>query len=456
MSGEFASAQKYDEASLRNLADDVIARVRAAGADAADVLMVSGASLSASCRMGEVEEVERSDGQEFGLRAFIGKRQAIVSSSDFSKNALDQLIIRVVAMAKLAPEDEYCGLADRDLLAKSFPDLDIFDPTELDMPTMIDAAKRAEGAARAVQGITNSEGAGASSSHSRVVLATSEGFSGSYATSSFGMSCSVLAGEGTTMERDYEYSSVRHYSDLTSPEEIGMVAAQRTLSRLNPRKVKTQQVPVVYAPRVSNSLLGHLAGAISGAAVARGTSFLKDRLGKAVFSKGITIIDDPHRRRGLRSKPYDGEGVANQRRAIIEDDVLSGWLLDSASARQLGLRSTGNAARGSGSAPSPSTSNFFMQAGKTPAVEMISSLSKGLFITELIGMGVNPVTGDYSRGATGFWIENGQFTYPVSEITIAGNLLEMFLHLTPADDLEFRYGMDAPTIMVEGMTIAGE
>ncbi len=456
MSSQLATAQKYDEASLRNLADDVIARVRAAGADAADVLMVSGASLSASCRMGEVEEVERSDGQEFGLRAFIGKRQAIVSSSDFSKNALDQLIIRVVAMAKLAPEDEYCGLADRDLLAKSFPDLDIFDPTELDMPTMIDAAKRAEGAARAVQGITNSEGAGASSSHSRVVLATSEGFSGSYATSSFGMSCSVLAGEGTTMERDYEYSSVRHYSDLTSPEEIGMVAAQRTLSRLNPRKVKTQQVPVVYAPRVSNSLLGHLAGAISGAAVARGTSFLKDRLGKAVFSKGITIIDDPHRRRGLRSKPYDGEGVANQRRAIIEDDVLSGWLLDSASARQLGLRSTGNAARGSGSAPSPSTSNFFMQAGKTPAVEMISSLSKGLFITELIGMGVNPVTGDYSRGATGFWIENGQFTYPVSEITIAGNLLEMFLHLTPADDLEFRYGMDAPTIMVEGMTIAGE
>ena len=456
MSGEVASAQKYDEASLRNLAEDVIARVRKAGADAADVLMVAGASLSASCRMGEVEEVERSDGQEFGLRAFIGKRQAIVSSSDFSKNALDQLITRVVAMAKLAPEDAYCGLADSDLLAKNFPDLDIFDPTELDMTTLIEAAKRAEGTARAVEGVTNSEGSGASSSHSRVVLATSEGFSGSYATSSFGLSCSVLAGEGTAMERDYEYSSARHYGDLTSPEEIGTVAAQRTLSRLNPRKVKTRQVPVIYAPRVSNSLLGHLAGAISGAAVARGTSFLKDRLGKAVFSKGINIFDDPHRQRGLRSRPYDGEGVANGRRAIIEDGVLSGWLLDTASARQLGLRSTGNAARGSGSAPSPATSNFYMEAGKTPTVDIISSLKNGLFITELIGMGVNPVTGDYSRGATGFWIENGQFAYPVSEITVAGNLLEMFLHVTPGDLLEFRYGMDAPTLMVEGMTIAGE
>jgi len=456
MSLESATEQKYDEAALRNLAEDVIARVRAAGADAADVLMVAGASLSASCRMGEVEEVERSDGQDFGLRAFVGKRQAIVSSSDFRKTSLDQLITRVVAMARLAPEDAYCGLAERDLLATTFADLDICDPTELEMPAMIDAAKRAENAARGVTGITNSEGAGASCSHSRVVLATSEGFSGSYATSSFGMSCSVLAGEGTEMERDYEYSSVRHYEDLTAPEEIGLVAAQRTLSRLNPRKVKTQQVPVIYAPRISNSLLGHLAGSISGAAVARGTSFLKDRLGKAIFANGVSVVDDPHRPRGLRSKPFDGEGVANGRTIVIEDGVLTGWLLDTASAKQLGLRSRGHAARGSGSAPSPSTTNFYMQAGKTPAVGMISSLNKGLFITELIGMGVNPVTGDYSRGATGFWIENGQFTHAVSEITVAGNLLEMFMHLTPGDDLEFRYGMNAPTIMIEGMTVAGE
>jgi len=456
MSIEAPGVLHYDEAALRNLADDVIARVRRAGADAADVLMVSGASLSASCRMGEVEEVERSDGQEFGLRAFIGKRQAIVSSSDLSKNSLDLLITRVVAMAKLAPEDQYCGLAERELLAKNFPDLDIFDATELDMPSLIAAAKQAEDVARSVQGITNSEGAGASCSHSRIVLATSEGFSGGYATSSYGISCSVLAGEGTQMERDYEYSSVRHYGDLMSPEEIGRVAAQRTLSRLNPRRVKTQQVPVIYAPRVSNGLLGHLAGAISGAAVARGTSFLKDRLGKAVFAKGVNIVDDPHRARGLRSKPFDGEGVANARRAMIEDGVLTGWLLDTASAKQLGLRSTGNAARGSGSAPSPATSNFYMQPGSRPAVEMISSLKTGLFITELIGMGVNPVTGDYSRGATGFWIENGQFVYPVSEITVAGNLLDMFMHLTPGDDLQFRYGMDAPTILIEGMTVAGE
>lgn len=456
MTADTASAQKYDEAALRNMADDIIARARKAGADAADVLVVSGTSLSASCRLGEIEEVDRSDGQELGLRAFAGKRQAIVSSSDFSERAIDQLITRVVAMARLAPEDIYCGLADRDRLARTFPDLDIFDPTELEMTELIQSARRAEAAARDIKGITNSEGASASYGHSRVVLATSDGFSGSHASSSYSYSCSVLAGEGTAMERDYEYSSVRHYEDLTSPEEVGQVAAHRTLARLNPRKVKTRQAPVVFAPRCSNSLLGHLAGAISGAAVARGTSFLKDRLGKAVFAKGIHVIDDPHRRRGLRSKPFDGEGVANARMQFIDDGVLTSWLMDTASARQLGLRSTGHAARGCSSAPSPSPTNLYMQAGTTPAADLLSGIGTGLFITELIGMGVNPVTGDYSRGATGFWIENGQFSYPVSEITVAGNLLDMFLHMTAADDLEFRYGTDAPTLLIEGMTIAGE
>lgn len=456
MAADTANVQSYDEAALRNLAADMITQVRAAGADAADVIVVSGASLSASCRLGEVEEVDRSDGQELGLRAFVGKRQAIVSSSDFSKRAIDQLVSRVVAMAKLAPEDKYCGLADRDMLARKFPDLDILDPTELTMPELIQAAKRAENAARDIAGITNSEGASASCGHSRVVLATSEGFSGSHASSSFGYSCSVLAGEGGAMERDYEYCSVRHYEDLISPEEIGQVAAHRTLARLNPRKVKTQQAPVVFAPRCSNSMLGHLAGAISGAAVARGTSFLKDRLGKAIFSKGVHVIDDPHRPRGLRSKPFDGEGVANARMKLVDDGVLASWFMDSASARQLGLRSTGHAARGCSSAPSPSPTNLYMLAGSTPVADMISGIRSGLFITELIGMGVNPVTGDYSRGATGFWIEGGQFAYPVSEITVAGNLLDMFLHMTPADDLEFRYGTDAPTLLIEGMTIAGE
>lgn len=450
------AAQKYDDAALRNLADDLIARVRKAGADAADVLLVSGASLSASVRLGEVEDVERSETQDLGLRAFIGKRMAIVSSSDFGPRACDELIERVVSMARLAPQDPYCGLAERELLARQFPGLDICDATELQMGSLVDAAKLAEAAARSVEGVTNSEGAGASSSNSRMVLATSEGFTGSYAASSFSLSCSVLAGTGQAMQRDYEYSSARHYADLTGPVEIGQVAAQRAVSRLNPRKMKTTHVPVVFAPRVSNGLIGHLAGAISGVAVARGTSFLKNHLAKQLFAKGIMIIDDPHRQRGLRSKPFDGEGVANRRMPIIEDGALTTWLLDCASGKQLGLRSTGHASRGVGSSPSPSTTNFYMAPGKVSPQELISDISQGMFVTELIGMGVNPVTGDYSRGASGLWIENGQISYPVSEVTIAGNLLDMFAAITPADDLEFRYGVDAPTIRIESMTVAGE
>lgn len=456
MQADTAGAEKYGEAALRNLAADVIARVRKAGADAADVLLVSGASLSASVRLGETEDVERSEAQDLGLRAFAGKRQAMVSSSDFSEKTINELITRVVAMARLAPEDPYCGLAEAELLARRLPELDICDASEPDMPSLIAAAKQAEAAARAVPGITNSEGAGASCSHSRMILATSEGFSGSYAASSFSLSCSVLAGSGTLMQRDYEYSSARHLGDLTSPAEIGQVAAHRAVSRLNPRKLKTMQVPVVFAPRVSNGLLGHLAGAVSGVAVARGTSFLKRHLAKQVFARGITIADDPHRRRGLRSKPFDGEGVANKPMVLIEDGVLTSWLLDTASARQLGLRSTGHAARGAGSNPSPSSTNLYMAPGKLPASELIADIAQGVYVTELIGMGVNPVTGDYSRGASGFWIENGHLSYPVSEITIAGNLLDMYAALVPASDLEFRYGTDAPTIRIEGMTVAGE
>jgi len=289
-----------------------------------------------------------------------------------------------------------------------------------------------------------------------MVLVTSDGFAGSYGASSFSLSCSVLAGSGTAMQRDYEYSSARHYADLAAPAVIGQQAAGRAVARLNPRKVKTAQLPVVFAPRVSNSLLGHLAGAISGVAVARGTSFLKHRLGQQLFIKGVTIHDDPHRLRGLRSKPFDGEGVANKPMRVVEDGVLTTWLLDSATARQLGLASTGHAARGPGSNPSPSATNFYMAAGKVSVASLISDIVHGVLVTELIGMGVNPVTGDYSRGASGFWIENGRVTYPVSEITIAGNLLEMFAALTPADDLEFRYGVDAPSIRIEGMTVAGE
>ncbi len=312
-----------------------------------------------------------------------------------------------------------------------------------------------KGAALAVPGVTNSEGGGASFGRSAIVLATSTGFFGRYAGTSLGIGVAVLAGEGTGMERDYESASARHSSDLESAADVGRRAGERAVKRLNPRKVKSQAVPVIFDPRVSSGLVGHFAGAISGASIARGVSFLKDRMGEQVFAPGINIIDDPHRLRGLRSKPFDGEGVRNQRRALIENGVLKTWLLDCASARQLGLTTTGHAARGTGGPPSPSSTNLYMEPGTLSPEALMADIAQGFYITELMGMGVNGVTGDYSRGATGFWIENGRIAYPVSEVTIAGNLKDMFRAAVPADNLVFRYGTNAPTIRIEGMTVAG-
>ena len=445
-----------DVSDMQQLASDLIGKMKSAGADAADLLLVSGTSVSVSCRLGEIEDVERSEGQDLGLRAFIGNQQAVVSTSDLSAATLDEMVARVVAMAKSAPADPFCGLAASELLADDIADLDIFDATAPDMPELIAAARQCEDAARAIDGITNSEGAGTGWGHSQVVLATSTGFNQGYKSSSYSISCSVLAGEGVAMERDYEFSSSRHHADLTAAEEIGKIAAYRTLSRLNPRKVKSTQVPVVYAPRVANSLLGHLAGAINGAAVARGTSFLKDCLGQKILPDQISVIDDPHRLRGLRSKPFDGEGVRNSRSAMVENGVLQGWFLDSAAARQLGLQSSGHAARGTGGAPGPAPTNLYMTPGVVTPDALLADIKEGLLITELIGMGVNGVTGDYSRGASGFWIENGKPAYPVSEVTVAGNLREMFMNITAADDLQFHYGTNAPTLRVEGMMVAGE
>jgi PmbA protein len=307
----------------------------------------------------------------------------------------------------------------------------------------------------AVKGVTNSEGGGASFGRSAIALATSEGFYGAYAGTNHGIGVAVLAGEGTAMERDYDQATARHRGDLQSAELVGKSAGERTVRRLNPRKAKSQAVPIVYDPRVSGGLIGHLAGAISGASIARGVSFLKDMMGKSVFSPAITVIDDPHRTRGLRSKPFDGEGVANQRRALVDKGVLQTWLLDCASAKQLGLSTTGHAARGTGGPPSPSPTNLYMEAGSVTPDALIADIKDGFYVSELIGMGVNGVTGDYSRGAAGFWIENGKISYPVSEITIAGNLKDMFRNLTAANDLEFRYGTNAPTVRIEGMTVAG-
>ncbi|HEY1709157.1 MAG TPA: metallopeptidase TldD-related protein [Rhizomicrobium sp.] len=442
-------------ASAQDILGGLLKAAKTAGADAADALLVEGVSSSVSYRMGKLEDVERAEGYDLGLRVFVGNRVAFVSSTDFAPDALAALPGRAVAMAKLAPEDKFAGLAPKELLATAVPSLDLEDKTEPSAETLIEWARGVESAALAVPGITNSEGGGASYSRNAIALATSEGFFGRYAGTSQGIGVAVLGGEGTAMERDYESVSARHTSDLESPEAVGRRAGERTIARLNPRKVKTQAVPIVYDPRVSMSIVGHFAGAISGASIARGVSFLKDKMGQEVFSKSIRIVDDPHRMRGLRSKPFDGEGVANKRWNLIDGGVLTTWLLDCASAKQLGLTTTGHAARGTGGPPSPSSTNLYMEPGEDSPEALMRDIKEGLYVTELIGMGVNGVTGDYSRGASGFWIENGKISYPVSEITIAGNLKDMFRHLTPANDLVFRYGSNAPTLRIEGMTVAG-
>ena len=438
-----------------DLLTDLVARARRAGADAADAVLFEAAALQVTHRLGKPEDLERSEGRDLGLRAFVGRRSAVVSSNDFEPRSFDALVERAVAMARAAPEDPYAGLADPDLVAKSWPELELDDGEEPSADALYAQAAACEEAALAVPGVTNSEEAGASWSRSAIALAASNGFAGCYAASAHGFSVSVLAGEGTGMERDYDHSSARWRRELDAPEAVGRNAGERAVARLNPRRVKTQTAPVVFDPRVSRSLLGHFAGAISGAAVARGTSFLKDRMGTKIFAAGVRIVDDPHRKRGLASKPFDGEGVANRRMALVEDGVLKTWLLDSSAARQLGLKSAGHASRGTSGPPGPSTTNLYLEAGRLSPDELMADIDSGFYVTELIGFGVNGVTGDYSRGAAGFWIEKGRRAFPVSELTIAGNLKDMFLKLTPADDLVFRYGSNAPTLRVDGMTVAG-
>lgn len=439
-----------------DLLNDLVADARKAGAEAADAVLIDSASLSVGMRLGALERLERAESGDVGLRVLIGRRQAFVSSSDRSKAALAELVSRAMAMARSIPEDPYCGLADPGDLARTFPELDVCDPDEPSAETLIHMVRAAEDAARSVSGVTNSEGAEAGWGRSGVAIVASNGFSHAYSVTSSSLSVSVLAGSGERgMERDYDYSSAVFLSDLRAAEEIGHEAGRRAVHRLGARKVQTRQVPVIYDPRVARGLLSSLAGAINGAGVARGTSFLKDKLGQAIFARGIRVMDDPHRMRGLRSRPCDGEGITTQPRAVIEDGVLTTWLLDLRSARQLGLKSTGHASRGTSSPPSPSASNFYLEAGHITPAEMIHDISEGFYVTELSGQGVNGVTGDYSRGASGFWIKGGELAFPVNEVTVAGNLKEMFLNLIPASDLTLLHGIDAPTCRIDGLMVAG-
>jgi PmbA protein len=444
----------FDQSALTSLAERLVAAARRAGADASDAIATRGMSTSIEVRDGTVEESERSEGDSLGLRVLVGQKQAVVSTSDIAAD-VDALATRAVAMARVAPPDKYAGLADPALLAKSIPDLDLLDPKLPAVAQLEAMARAAEAAGMQVKGVSKSGGASASAGIGGVVLVTSTGFSQAYLGSQHGVSMQAIAGEGTGMERDYDYSSAIHGSDLESPETIGRSAGERAVKRLNPRKVSTRKVPVVYDPRVAGSLVGHLASAINGAAIARGTSFLKGKLGEKIFADGIVIMDDPLRRRGLRSRPFDAEGVPGIARALIDDGRLTTWILDCATARELGMATTGHASRGVSSTPSPGASNLHLAAGKLTPKEMIAEIAEGFYVTDLIGSGANIVTGDYSRGAAGFWIERGEITYAVSEVTIAGRLPDMLLALTPANDLAFRYGTNAPTLRIDGLTVAG-
>jgi PmbA protein len=435
----------------------LIDRAVRAGGDAGDAVYLANSSESVSVRLGVLEDIERSENEHIGLRVFVGQGAASIGSTDLSDQALDELAARAVAMARAAPPDQYAGLAPQERLLRTAPaDLDLVDPGERPPAVLRDIAHEAEDAARAVAGVTNSEGAGVSASRSVVALATSHGFSGGYATTGHSLSASVIAGEGGSMQRDYAWRSARHAGDLLAPAEIGRRAGNRAVARLNPGKLKSGPMPVVFDPRVGNSLVGHLIGAISGSAIARRSSFLLEKLEAQLFDSAITILEDPLRRRGLRSRPFDGEGLPTGPRALVEKGRLTGWLMESASARQLGLAPTGHASRGPSGAPGVGASNVVLSPGSARVAELIADIADGVYVTELIGQGVNPVTGDYSRGASGFRIVNGEIAGPVAEFTVAGNLIDMFAALTAANDLEIHRGIDVPTLRIDGMSVAGD
>ncbi len=437
-------------------AQKIIEKTLKSGATECDVVLAKASGKSISCRKQNIEDLEESNDSTIGIRALVDQKQAFVSSSEVDDDNIETLVNKCVSMAKLAPIDDTAVLGDSSLFESEIVNLELHQSEETNTEALINSVKECEEAALSVPGISNSEGAGASYSQGEFYLATSNGFHGGYKSSTNSISCSVLAGEGQSMERDYDYSVSRHFSDLRSAKEIGKSAATKTLKRLNPKKIKSTKLPVIFDKRISNGLIGYLAGAISGPSIARGTSFLKDSLGKQIFKKDVTIIDDPGILKGLGSKPFDGEGIQVSKKEIVSNGKLNTWILNTSTANKLNFKTTGNASRSVGAPPGVSTSNLFMTNGILSYDEMIKSIKYGFYATELIGMGVNLVTGDYSMGASGMLIENGEITHAVSEVTIASNLTEMFINLSAANDLEFKYRTNAPTVLIENMTLAGK
>lgn len=440
---------------LEALLDALLASARKAGAESADALGEWGAFLSARARLGALESMERAESGTLGLRVLVGRRQASVATTRLEEAELPRLAERAVSMARSAPEDEWCGLAEDSLLARESPDLQLGDGIAPDESALRERALEAEAAAREVPGIVNSEGATAGWSRLRRAYARSDGFALGYEGGAHEISCSVLAERNGAMERDYAYDFRRHFADLDAPEEVGREAAQRAVARVGARKPQGARLPVVYDERIASSLLRHFAQAVSAASVARGESFLGGQMGERVFPEDVNIVDDPFRPRGLASRPCDDEGVVGAKRLLVEKGVLTSWLADSASGRQLAIASTGHAHRSAAAPSSPAPTNMYVSAGDISREALMSDIEQGFLAMELMGHGVNPVTGDYSLGAAGFWIEKGAAAFPVHEVTIAGNLRDMFARMTAADDLNFRGRINAPSLRIEGMTIAG-
>jgi PmbA protein len=438
-------------------AADLVARARRAGADAADAVYSASASEGIQVRLGKLEDVERSEGEHMGLRVFIGNCSASIGSSDLSGAALDELAQRAVAMARSAPEDRFAGLAPEDMLAHApFADLDLVDAADPGPQALRAAAEEAEDAARAITGVTNSDGASASAGSSVFSLATSHGFAAGYQGTNYSISASVVAGEGAEKQRDSAWRQARHRGDLPAPAEIGTLAGARAVARLRPGRLRSGPMPVVFDPRVSSSIIGHLISAMSGSAIARRSSFLLGKRDDQLFAPELLLVEDPHRPRGSRSRAFDGEGLPTRGRNLVEAGHITGWLMDSASARQLGEQPTGHAARGGGGAPGVTVGNVHLAAGALSPEALIADIADGVLVTELIGQGVNGVTGDYSRGASGFRITNGQIAGPVAEFTVAGNLLAMFAAMVPANDLEWHRAINVPTLRIDGMIVAGD
>lgn len=443
---------------LEALAKSLLKAAADAGADAADAKATQATSVSVDVRGGALEQAERSEGVDIGLRVFVGQRVAVVSASDTSSRTIEDMAARAVAMAREAPEDPHTGLADPDQLAQSWDlkALELFDETPEPVPEALqEDAARAEAAAEVIEGVTQVQSASAGYSAQEVFTAMSNGFEGGYARTDRGLSCVAIAGTGTGMERDYDGDSRLFQGDLRSPEDIGTSAGQRAVERLDARKPPTGAYPMLFDERVSSSLIGHLLSAINGSAVARGASFLRDAMGTQVLPEALSVIEDPHRPRTSGTRPFDAEGLPTAKRVLVENGILKGWTLDLANARKLGLAPTGNAARGTSSSPMPMNWNIALTQGDQSRDDLIRDMGTGLLVTSMIGSTINPNTGDYSRGAAGFWIENGEITHAINECTIAGNLNEMLKAMIPANDARTHLSRVVPSLLVPGMTLAG-